>query len=122
MNLEKFKILHKTFLNHLDKKEIMKSNEYDLYMELLHENKDYFEWTLKDNLLKAKFNFSQFCCMTMASRIFESLDAHGEIETKNKDVVMRKWKNGTYGIPIHDGGSSIIKINYCPWCRNKLKK
>jgi len=25
MNLEKFKILHKTFLNHLDKKEIMKS-------------------------------------------------------------------------------------------------
>ncbi len=27
-----------------------------------------------------------------------------------------------YGIMIHDGGSSMIKINFCPWCGAKLAK
>jgi hypothetical protein len=26
----------------------------------------------------------------------------------------------TYGIIIHDGGSSYIKIDFCPWCGKKL--
>ncbi|WP_373290132.1 DUF6980 family protein [Novosphingobium indicum] len=25
-----------------------------------------------------------------------------------------------YGIMIHDGGSSMIAIDYCPWCGCKL--
>lgn len=25
-----------------------------------------------------------------------------------------------YGIIIHDGGSSNIKIHFCPWCGKKL--
>ena len=27
-----------------------------------------------------------------------------------------------YGIIIHDGGSSISVIHYCPWCGEKLPK
>lgn len=26
----------------------------------------------------------------------------------------------TYGIIIHDGGQSVVKIYYCPWCGKKL--
>jgi len=29
-----------------------------------------------------------------------------------------KWD--VYGIIIHDGGSSFIKIKFCPWCGFKL--
>ncbi len=29
-------------------------------------------------------------------------------------------KRKTYGIIIHDGGSSMISIKYCPWCGSKL--
>ena len=25
-----------------------------------------------------------------------------------------------YGIYVHDGGSSVIRIRYCPWCGTKL--
>lgn len=25
-------------------------------------------------------------------------------------------RSGTYGLIIHDGGSSFISIAYCPWC------
>jgi hypothetical protein len=27
-----------------------------------------------------------------------------------------------YGIIIHDGGCSVIRINYCPWCAADLSK
>ena len=27
-----------------------------------------------------------------------------------------------YGIIIHDGGQSFVKINYCPWCGSALCK
>ncbi|MFB9422507.1 DUF6980 family protein [Nonomuraea rubra] len=26
----------------------------------------------------------------------------------------------SYGLPIHDGGSSSIAIRYCPWCGARL--
>jgi hypothetical protein len=25
-----------------------------------------------------------------------------------------------YGLYVHDGGSSVIEILYCPWCGKKL--
>jgi hypothetical protein len=27
---------------------------------------------------------------------------------------------GEYGIIIHDGGSSFVTIQYCPWCGQQL--
>jgi hypothetical protein len=27
---------------------------------------------------------------------------------------------GGYGLIVHDGGSSFIKISFCPWCGSKL--
>jgi hypothetical protein len=26
------------------------------------------------------------------------------------------------GVPVNDGGSAIVKINYCPWCGTKLPR
>ncbi len=28
--------------------------------------------------------------------------------------------NGTYGLIIHDGGSSVVSISHCPWCGANL--
>lgn len=30
-------------------------------------------------------------------------------------------KTKTYGIIVHDGGTSYLEIMYCPWCGAKLK-
>ena len=27
---------------------------------------------------------------------------------------------GGYGLIVHDGGSSVIRIDFCPWCGSKL--
>ena len=37
------------------------------------------------------------------------------------DMIIVKTSYG-YGIPIHDGGSSSVEINFCPWCGIKIDK
>jgi ribosomal protein S27AE len=31
-------------------------------------------------------------------------------------------KTGEYGIIIHDGGTSFLTIQFCPWCGKELSK
>lgn len=64
----------------------------------------------------------KFCCNIMEQHILLSFGKNGEIKYDEVDVVMNKWPNGTYGIPIHDGGTSLIVINFCPWCGMQLNK
>jgi len=35
-----------------------------------------------------------------------------------------EYRSGSreYGIVIHDGGESMIGIDYCPWCGTSLSK
>jgi hypothetical protein len=61
-----------------------------------------------------------FCCEKMAEKVKESMNSDGVIKYNNADVIINKWGKGTYGIPAHDGGSSVIEINHCPWCGTKL--
>lgn len=56
----------------------------------------------------------------MADNVFDSLDEKGEIKHDDHDVVINKWEDGAYGIPIHDGEISVIKIKFCPWCGQNL--
>lgn len=35
-------------------------------------------------------------------------------------IVVYSPKFDEYGIPIRDGGSSTVRIAYCPWCGRKL--
>lgn len=53
-----------------------------------------------------------FCCKNMSFYVMKYED----------DIV--KYNNifDEYGIAIHDGGESIVKICFCPWCGKKLPK
>jgi hypothetical protein len=32
------------------------------------------------------------------------------------DALIHVAEEGSYGIIVHDGGSSWIEIDFCPWC------
>ncbi len=119
MDFERFKDLHTKYSgsewNGLD------MSDFNEYSEAIQENEEFHDWALKTDLAKAGFNYSDYCCITMANQICLSYDENGEIDIDNHDVVMNKWSDGTFGIPIHDGGSSVIKVNFCPWCGSNLK-
>jgi len=39
------------------------------------------------------------------------------------DCLIEYWpKQQSYGILVHDGGSSMIKIQFCPWCGTELPR
>ncbi|MEK4671343.1 MULTISPECIES: DUF6980 family protein [Bacillati] len=47
-------------------------------------------------------------------------DIHDDpFECPDKVIIYDKQDND-YGLVIHDGGSSSISINFCPWCSTKL--
>lgn len=66
-----------------------------------------------------KKNIGTQCCEIMQYHVALSTDKL----VYDVDTIIRfNKKTGDYGIPIHDGGSSYIKIKFCPWCGKKLNK
>ena len=70
---------------------------------------------------KKGFDYSRFCCLEIAKHISDRISDNGEIIYGNLDIILRKWNDGTIGIPIHDGGTSMIEISFCPFCGSNIK-
>jgi hypothetical protein len=57
------------------------------------------------------------CCEQMRSAVEDYKDCkmnHDPFPCSDQIIVVRK--DGRRGILIHDGGSSILIIRFCPWC------
>ncbi|MFY8162552.1 MAG: hypothetical protein ACOVNU_14550 [Candidatus Kapaibacteriota bacterium] len=65
-------------------------------------------------LIKNKYDNTKNCCLDMAMAISRGVNKRGKIICDDVDVLMRQWKDGTIGIPVHDGELTIIETNYCP--------
>ncbi len=120
MDIKEFQLLFEKFSKPPLEREVWETPEYDAYINALQENEEFYHWTLKQKFSKAKFNYKDFCCMEMADKVCDSYDENNDIKYDEVDVVINHWKDGTFGIPIHDGGTSIIAIKFCPWCGSKL--
>lgn len=60
------------------------------------------------------------CCKDFQHHISWHCGQHSD-PADCPDCIIHKYKSG-YGIPIHDGGSSFILINNCPWCGANLNE
>lgn len=60
------------------------------------------------------------CCETMEAQLAWFCDQHSDPNDCPDCIVRYYPRKRCYGIPIHDGGSSYIVIQYCPWCGAKL--
>lgn len=58
-----------------------------------------------------------YCCNSLKYYSILKCDLH-QYPCECPDVLIHKQENLT-GLYIHDGGSSFILINYCPWCGTK---
>ena len=120
MTLTEFKRFNKRFSKLPLPKSEWQSAEYEKYIEAFHNDKECREWELKRRIKAAGINYKKYCCINMAYYLIEDKRSKEE-NNINYDSVITHYRNGKiFGIPIHDGGSSFIKINYCPWCGTKL--
>ena len=60
-----------------------------------------------------------YCCPDLAYHITNRCVKHDNAFDCPDSVIVPTSQG--YGLPIHDGGSSFIEINYCPWCGANLK-
>jgi hypothetical protein len=56
------------------------------------------------------------CCEAMA-RFAEPApcEEHDQFECPD-NLIYYSEEHGRYGIIVHDGGTSFVTLNFCPWC------
>ena len=86
-------------------------------------SKSEFEQEYRRVLKEAEpaINQISFCCNMMAIHIRNSCDLHDSKFDCPDRIIDTDEKGKTFKILIHDGGTSGIEINYCPWCGTRLK-
>lgn len=102
----------------------LSEEELSEYYALLKEPK-YRDWELKNRIKQSGMKPGKHCCVEMEYHLLESIREKEVLkedpEYINYDAVITWDKSRrSYGIPIHDGGSSYIRIRYCPWCGKNI--
>ena len=115
MNLSRFKILHEKFKNLPLSKEEWDTPEYEEYCDAIHDDKACGEYYLEKQLKDKNFPYKYYCCLEMAYHL-----AFPGNRDDIDQIINHFTEAKEFGIPIHDSGSSHIKINFCPWCGTKL--
>lgn len=122
MDLERFKELHTRFFGKHLSQEVLDSAEFEAYMDAQYEDEACYNWATAEKLKAKGFDYENYCCLMMADKVYDSLDEDGEVRHDDPEVIINKWDEGFYGIPVHNGNATMVVINYCPWCGTKLSK
>ena len=62
----------------------------------------------------------KMCCKAMRYHTSNHCIVHNSPFECPDRLVIYNEKDNDYGLIIHDGGESVVKIYYCPWCGSEL--
>jgi hypothetical protein len=62
-----------------------------------------------------------YCCQMMASNVESECDQHPDRFDCPDALVHYTAKWDSFGLIVHDGGRSVIRMQFCPWCGAKLR-
>ncbi len=63
---------------------------------------------------------TKHCCEMMEEKLNYKCPDHEDAFECPDILIKYEAMFDEYGIIIHDGGTSVIGINFCPWCGAKL--
>ena len=61
-------------------------------------------------------------CNALADQIGHRCDDHADPADCPDSLIVALQETGEFGIRIHDGGRSFVKIRHCPWCGADLSR
>lgn len=96
--------------------ELWQSDAYEDYTEHLHVCSACSDWYMEQHVVQRGYAVNQFPCV--------HIPYYGTCDCKQHknafdcpDVLVRyNQQKQTCGLPVRDGGSSIVAITCCPWC------
>ncbi len=62
------------------------------------------------------------CCQQMKAQVDLVCELHQNPFDCPDSLIYYSKPSGEYGLIIHDGGSSFLKIDFCPFCGKSLFK
>jgi hypothetical protein len=63
---------------------------------------------------------SEHCCDMMREQVEQACPEHPNRYDCPDCLVAYSDRLREYGLIVHDGGRSTVRIHYCPWCGYKL--
>ena len=60
------------------------------------------------------------CCEAMGYHTANHCSVHTSPFACPDRLIWHDENSGDYGIIVHDGGESFVRIRYCPWCGSEL--
>lgn len=64
---------------------------------------------------------TRYCCDRMRDDLERACPSHVD-RSDCPDALVARGRRGGYGLWVHDGGSSLVTIAYCPWCGTRLER
>ena len=60
------------------------------------------------------------CCDSMRQHVNGRCILHNNDPWECPDIALATYLDGRIGIPVRDGGRSMVVLDFCPWCRAAL--
>ena len=76
--------------------------------------------TYRQRIIERGHDPALFPCVHIAEQVTRTCEQHPDPHDCPDILIVYFSKYDEYGIPIRDGGSSIVTIHFCPWCGTKL--
>ena len=74
------------------------------------------EWSLRRYLHEQGVdNLDAYPCLHVALHSLHQCEQH-DTAWECPDTLLVKTDDGGFGLPIRDGGPSLVPIHFCPWC------
>jgi hypothetical protein len=63
-----------------------------------------------------------YCCNALKDQIAFRCADHPDLAECPDSLIVELHDTGEFGIRVHDGGSSFVRIYNCPWCGADLSR
>ena len=98
--------------------EVARTQDYLDYVQHMSECDSCSDLYMADAVKRRGARVEDYPCVHIAYR--ETFALGSPDPDNDPDVIIRRFSDGGFGIPVRDGGPSMVVINYCPWCGVKL--
>jgi len=92
------------------------TDEFDAWNEHASDCNECQEWAMGQYVERRGYRVSDFPCVHIADAVTFTCHMHPDPWDCPDYTIVYMKKSKLYGLPIRDGGSAFIPINYCPWC------
>ena len=118
MNCSEYRQLYSRYTAYPLPRKVHETQEFDEWQDHSLDCRSCADWDYGKRVEATGHTVGEYPCVHIAYQVTQQCETHPD-PYDCPDVLIVEFE-GTYGIPIRDGGSSRVVISHCPWCGLEL--